>query len=378
MGEGLTTGCNCSLLCSAVAKVCVAAKCGTSGRRVIVTSIHSIQYLRALAASAVVCFHISEQFNGPFSVGAAGVDIFFVISGFVMWVTTAGRPADPWRFVGRRITRIVPLYWIITFLTAAGILIKPQFFYDHLFSPLNFGGSLFFWPLLREGALHPVVIQGWTLSYEMMFYLVFALTLFLGERLRFGALVGALIAMVALHFIVPEGYARSFTNPIVLEFAAGVIVGRLWIQDVRLSLALALVLLGGGFLLLAAVSLVDTDTPRVVHWGIPALLIVAGAVFAERARPFSPVASFTFLGEASYSMYLWHVLVAVVVTAVILRLGVSPALQPALVLSLSLAISAMLYLVVEKPLIGWLHRSRSKGPSSGQPILFSKASDSKI
>ncbi|MBZ9671760.1 acyltransferase family protein [Mesorhizobium sp. ES1-3] len=321
-------------------------------------SIHSIQYLRALAASAVVCFHVSEQFGGPFSVGAAGVDIFFVISGFIMWVTTASRPADPAGFISRRITRIVPLYWIVTLLIASAMLIKPQFFYDHLFSPLNLGRSLFFLPLRENGALHPIVLQGWTLSYEMMFYLVFALTLFLGERWRLSVLVGVLTIIVALHLVLPDGYPRSFTSPIVLEFAAGVIVGRLWVQDVRLSFALALTLLVGGFLLLAVTPVADADMPRVLRWGIPAMLIVTGAVFAERARPFRPVALFNFLGEASYSIYLWHALMGVAVTGITLRLGMLPALQPAVIVVLSLAFSAMLYLVVEKPLIRALHPSR--------------------
>jgi len=375
--QGLTVGGNCPLLCGATEK---SVRCSIRKLwpEVIVTSIHSIQYLRALAAIAVVCFHISEQFGGPFSIGAAGVDIFFVVSGFIMWVTTMGRPADPWSFIGRRITRIVPLYWIVTLLTAAGILAKPQFFYDHILSPLNFGGSLFFLPIVRNGALHPVVVQGWTLSYEMMFYLIFALTLFLGERWRFGVLVGVLIAIVALNFILPEGYARSFTRPIVLEFAAGVVVGHLWIQGVRLPFALAVVLLGGGFLLLAVTSLFDADAPRVLRWGVPAALIVAGAVFAERARPFSPVALLSFLGEASYSIYLWHVLVGIVATAITLRLGVLPALQPALIVVLSLAFSAVLYLVVEKPLVRLLHPSRPKGPANGQGGLLPRAADSQV
>ncbi|TPO11473.1 acyltransferase [Mesorhizobium sp. B1-1-5] len=329
--------------------------------RGIVTSIHSVQYLRGLAACAVVCFHVSEQFGGPFDVGAAGVDIFFVISGFIMWVTTAGRPADPWRFMGRRITRIVPLYWIVTLLTAAGILIKPQFFYGHFFSVPNFVGSLFFLPILQENALHPIVIQGWTLCYEMMFYLVFTLVLFLGERWRFGVLVGALVAIVALHFVFAAGYARAFTDPIVLEFAAGVVVGRFWLQGYRLPLAVGLAMAGAGFLLLAASPLFDAGMARALRWGLPAALIVAGAVFAERARPFKPAALPTFLGDASYSIYLWHVVVGVLATGVILRTGLPAALQPATILVATLALSAMLYLIVEKPLIGLLHPHRPKG-----------------
>jgi exopolysaccharide production protein ExoZ len=325
------------------------------------TSIHSIQYLRGLAAFAVVCFHVSEQFGGPFNVGAAGVDVFFVISGFIMWVTTAGRPADPWRFMGRRITRIVPLYWIVTLLTAAGILLKPQFFYGHFFSVANFVGSLFFLPVLQEGAPHPIVIQGWTLCYEMMFYVVFTLALFLGERWRFGVLMGALVAVVALHFVLPAGYARAFTDPVVLEFSTGVVVGHLWLRGARLPLGVALAMVGVGFLLLAASPLFDAGMARALCWGLPATLIVAGAVFAERARPFKPASLPSFLGDASYSIYLWHVVVGVLATGVVLRAGLPAVLQPATILVVTLAFSAALYLVVEKPLNGLLHPQRAKG-----------------
>ncbi|RWE78493.1 MAG: acyltransferase [Mesorhizobium sp.] len=319
-----------------------------------------MQHLRGLAACAVVCFHVSEQFGGPFDVGAAGVDVFFVISGFIMWVTTAGRPTNPWRFMGRRITRIVPLYWIVTLLTAMGILMKPQFFYDHLFSVANFVGSLFFLPVLQEDALHPIVVQGWTLCYEMMFYLVFTLVLFLGERWRFGVLVGALAAIVALHFVPPAGYARAFTAPVVIEFAAGVVLGRLWLQGARLPLGAGLAMAGTGFLLLTAGTLFDADLPRALLWGIPAALIVAGAVFAERARPFKPAHLPTFLGDASYSIYLWHIVVGVLATGVVLRIGIPAALQPVTIIVATLALSAMLYLIVEKPLIALLHPQRPK------------------
>lgn len=325
------------------------------------TSIHSIQYLRGLAACAVVCFHVSEQFGGPFDVGAAGVDIFFVISGFIMWVTTAGRPADPWRFMSRRLTRIVPLYWIVTLLTAAGILLKSQFFYGYFLSVSNFVGSLFFVPVLQENALHPVVLQGWTLCYEMMFYLLFTLALFLGERWRFGVLVGALVTIVALHFAFAAGYARAFTDPVVLEFAARAAVGRLWLQGARVPLGAALAMAGAGFLLLAASPLLEADMARVLRWGLPATLIVAGAVFAERARPFKPAALPSFLGDASYSIYLWHVVVGVLATGVVLRIGTPAALQPAMILVGTLAFSAVLYVLVEKPLVALLHPQRPKG-----------------
>ena len=340
--------------------------------------IHSIQYLRGFAAFAVVCFHISEQFSGPFAVGAAGVDLFFVISGFIMWVTTVDRPVDPQRFMWRRIVRIVPLYWIVTVLTALAIFVKPQFLFGHVLSPANFVGSLLFLPIMQDGSLHPVVIQGWTLCYEMMFYVIFALALLLGERQRFAALIGVLTVMVALNLLLLRGY--PFTSPLMLEFAAGIVVGRLWVEDIRLQLVLALSLVVGGFLLLMTTQMLDPEMPRVLRWGIPATLIVAGAVFAERARPFSPMALFTFFGNASYSIYIWHVLVVVVVTGIMLRLGVPPSWQPALIAFVSIALSAMLYLAIEKPLTGFLNPSRAKsippvGRRSGSRLPSNETKD---
>ena len=131
-----------------------------SGTKRTGASIISIQYLRAIAALLVVFYHAIYQIKeyhslfegGIWRFGAAGVDIFFVISGFIMWVTTSGRPADPLRFIGRRITRIVPLYWIVTMLTSVAILLRPRFFYDHVLNVMNFFGSLAFVPVLRRRA----------------------------------------------------------------------------------------------------------------------------------------------------------------------------------------------------------------------------------
>ncbi|PZV35124.1 hypothetical protein B5V02_29115 [Mesorhizobium kowhaii] len=359
----MTNGGRYSLLCSAAFLV------GGALRGKSVNEIHSIQYLRGLAASAVVCFHINEQFNGPFAIGAAGVDIFFVISGFIMWVSTVDRPVAAQRFMWQRIVRIVPLYWIVTLLTALAIFVKPQFLFGHVLSPANFFGSLLFFPMMQNGSLHPVVIQGWTLCYEMMFYIVFALSLLLAKKQRFGALIGAMLAMVAMNFFLLQGYPGAFTSPIVLEFAAGVVVGRLWMKDIRLQLMLALALFVGGFLLLMTAQMLDPEMPRVLRWGIPATLVVAGAVFAERASPFRPMALLTFLGNASYSIYIWHVLVAVVVTGIMLRFGVPSIWQQASIAFVSIAISAALYLIVEKPLTGLLKSVTRQKPAAGQAAV---------
>jgi exopolysaccharide production protein ExoZ len=128
------------------------------------TSILSIQYLRGIAAIAVLLFHASETYDLGFRIGAAGVDLFFIISGIVMWVTTSQKNISPSVFMRRRIIRIVPMYWVATLVTYACISLRPNFFYGQHPSLMDLFTSLLFLPPIKDGALHPIVLQGWTLS----------------------------------------------------------------------------------------------------------------------------------------------------------------------------------------------------------------------
>ncbi|MDL2409398.1 acyltransferase [Rhizobium calliandrae] len=320
--------------------------------------IRSIQYLRAVAAISVVFFHVSEAYDLGFKIGASGVDIFFVISGFIMWVTTEGKLMSPQQFMSRRISRIVPVYWVATIVTVVLVAVKPQFFFDSDPSATNFIGSLFFLPLIKDDALHPVVLQGWTLSYEMFFYLIFSVSLLLSEFSRFCFLLMALVLIVAVHSQLPFMYARVFAAPMILEFAAGVIIGRLWTSNFRIPFHIAMALVIGGVVLLVISALLP-DLERLLRWGVPATLLVIGAVFAERERGSPELAFMRFLGDASYSIYIWHVLTAVVVTAILLRIGVPHLALPLLIVAGSLGLSLVCYAVIERPMLR-LMRPRAK------------------
>ena len=101
------------------------------------STVLGIQYLRGFAAFGVFAFHLGEMYDFDFSIGPAGVDIFFIISGFVMWVTTSNKEIDFTDFMKKRLQRLVPLYWIATLVTAAAALAKPAFFW----------GSALIWPV---------------------------------------------------------------------------------------------------------------------------------------------------------------------------------------------------------------------------------------
>ncbi|ENN86909.1 exopolysaccharide production protein [Rhizobium freirei PRF 81] len=277
-----------------------------------------------------------------------------------MWITTDGKPIGPREFMVRRLIRIMPLYWIATAATFAVAVLKPQFFFNTNSSIGNLIGSLFFVPIIRNEELHPVVEQGWTLSYEMFFYLIFSISLTLPEFRRLWFLMTALATAVIAHYLLPFGYVRVFTQPVILEFAAGIIIGRLWKQGFRLPFHTAIGLMILGFVLLLASDLL-THVDRVICWGIPAVLLLSGAVFAERERAAPKLAFLHFLGDASYSIYVWHVLTGILVTALLLRVGVPHAVQPALIVLGSLAFTIVCHLYIERPIL------RKMQPTRPQP-----------
>jgi exopolysaccharide production protein ExoZ len=202
--------------------------------------IKFIQYLRGLAAMLVVWHHAQGQigswrFIGASTFGSYGVDLFFVISGFIMLVTTWDKPIGPAEFIRHRIRRVVPLYWLTTLLMVALALIAPALFKTLKFDAASLAKSLFFIPyysLSFPDLIRPLLVPGWSLNYEMFFYAIFAATLLLRREMRLPAVLAVLIALVALGLAIHPQSAPAFvyTDPIILEFAAGMILGRLWVM----------------------------------------------------------------------------------------------------------------------------------------------------
>ena len=165
--------------------------------------------------------------------------------------------------------------------------------------------------------------------------------------------------MAVAHYHLPPGHLSAFTDPIVLEFAAGVAIGRLWTQGVRVPFRVAVGFVVVGILLLLA-SYWALHLDRVVRWGIPSALLLLGAVFVEKERGSPKLDFLHFLGDASYSIYIWHVLIGVLVTALLLRIGLTGPALPLLLMVSSLGLSLLCYMLVERPMLRRLRSSRRR------------------
>lgn len=277
----------------------------------------SIQYLRGIAALMVVVFHLQPQLERmridflPPNWLAAGVDLFFVISGFIMWWTTWDSPTTPGRFMLKRIHRIVPLYWAITSFYVLVLLVAPRFMQSGAFEPAHAVASyLFFpWPHPVIDANHPLVTPGWTLNYEMFFYLVFAVGLFLpGRRARLVAVTGLLVSLVVAGLVfAPENAAlKVYTSTMLLEFLFGMGIAVLATRGALLPPAAALACLAVGAAAWVASDGFTSQATRFFWWGLPATLIIYGAVSWEQRRALPALPWLLLCGNASYSIYISH------------------------------------------------------------------------
>lgn len=321
-------------------------------KEVPLNTLYGIQYLRAAAAIAVVLFHAAEKLGYSFTIGAVGVDVFFVVSGFIMWVVAERRCPTPVSFLRGRIRRIVPVYWMATAVMIAGGVVG-------LFPNLRLSighvlASFLFVPARSpsNGEIWPVLVQGWTLNYEMFFYVVFAVALFLPRQWRFlavGALFAALV-VVGQMFSSDNLFLVTYTRPIILEFVAGMAVGILWLQrrvPGRLTAVLLVTAGIGGFALIHLLGLpFGTWT-----CGPLATALVLGVVSLEASGVVARAALPAFLGDASYSIYLWHTFAISVVAKLGMAAGIPmPALMVSAVATGILA-GAIGYRVLERPTI---------------------------
>lgn len=340
-----------------------------------------VQALRAVAALLVVVHHAESSWRDrlvgspqaalPWPNGQSGVDIFFVISGFVMAISLpglAGRANPGGVFLWRRFVRIIPLYWIFTTLKLLRYHFGPQMADQSPGNAWHIIASYLFVPAADSyGAPIPLLAVGWTLNFEMMFYLLFALALIL-EIAPVVFLIPTLGMIAVVGWFDHPGWPAwtSLASPLVLEFLYGVLLAQLTIQRRLPGLLAASMLFFTGFILILCVPL-PLYAARAFVWGWPAAAIVTGIVALEDRLGRSLPKSLLEIGNASYSIYLVHLFVISIVWVAVRRLGLAnaPALAAMVVVSLVLSTLAgeIVHRCVELPLMKLLRGKRVRGVS---------------
>lgn len=297
-------------------------------------TLTSIQVLRAVAALYVFVFHSQVPLVTPWQnvnsevtrltlLGWVGVDLFFVISGFVIaWacVLSRSRPESITEFAVKRFFRVVPLYWFATFL--AGLLLHKYF--TRVEWETFFKGLAFIPNLTEIGPWlgYPTLHLGWTLNYEIIFYFLFALCLLAGRW----ALLLAPISLLALVLgpqlfsngaitlysteapVYASAYASLATNPIVLEFGIGCIAAVLF-HTLRGKIPRAIIaLLLASAVVTYAYCIFALPIARhgVISVGLPSAFLLIGLLLSEDAGLIRFPKWAVELGTVSYSMYLFH------------------------------------------------------------------------
>lgn len=329
---------------------------------------HSVQYLRGIAAIAVVYFHTKiylGEFNWPFGrqFGYGGVDLFFAISGFIMMVTTATKPETPGSFYAKRIVRVVPLYWGATLTSAVLFLAVPTIFIKQTMTFEHVLLSMLFIPHVDpESGASPFFKIGWTLYFEMFFYLVFGLALLLKSAwFRLAAIAVFFIGMVLVGVVFPTNTALGYyTSPFLLEFLMGAVVGFLAWKGALRHLPMTIVW-AGSVLALGCVLVIGgrqgDGFARILIFGLPAACLLAFGIAAELQGKIPKIGALEKLGNASYSIYLAHpfVLTGTKALAKALQVSTSSPITGVVVVIFAVTAAAIfgiaVYSWIEKPML---------------------------
>jgi len=312
----------------------------------------NLQILRAFAALSVVLFHTigtakSYGFNTRWisyleGWGASGVDLFFVISGFVMLYTQLDHKRSVRDFLVSRAIRIIPIYWLLTIIIAVVYLVAPFAFRELVVTPDWLLASLSFMSTGLIGK-YPIVYQGWTLEWEMFFYLVFGISLFF--RSWTATLTATTVVLLAV--------ALAVSNFILMEFVAGLLIALLFKKYGIKRFERTSLIVGSLLLLISINSDVRALTEsRVILWGIPSVLIVYGAVTTMQLN--SSIGK--LLGDASYSIYLIQMLsIPIFYKALsIISVNVNSDIMAIICLVATAIGGTIMHLTVEKPITRFL------------------------
>ncbi|GAB1790261.1 acyltransferase [Priestia megaterium] len=333
-----------------------------------------IQLFRGIAALLVVALHTTDSsqeyfdynyLNGMFLPGWAGVDFFFVLSGFIIFyihLKDIGVPDKLKSYTLKRLIRIYPTYWIIT------LLILPYFFMS-----LKDNEELNFIMILKSFLLfpqekEPILRVAWTLSYEIFFYLLFGLLIAIKRYIAYFILSswGILIVINYTFQLIDVNNKFFFyfiLNPYNLEFLLGGVCGIL-LSNYKIKYGKYI--LATGILLFLVCWILTLDgylTKYIIYsrigFGCASFLIILGASAINIETNIKMPIWLSTLGNASYSIYLIHIVVLALTFKVLPKMnffGAFPFVTATLSIIISVIVGVGFYITIEKKLLNFLNK----------------------
>jgi exopolysaccharide production protein ExoZ len=289
--------------------------------------IIGIQLLRFLAAFFVVLTHVLSMYPDLKQFGGFGVDVFFIISGFIIYVITDN---DYKSFFVKRLIRIVPMYWLFTIGISIIAYYFPYLLRSASFDLYHITASLLFIPYWTENTgFAPILTLGWTLNFEILFYLIFFAALKISHKHR-AIIASILICLIvmSLNFFNFYGQLSAlnfYSSTIWFEFIFGIFMGLLYKKRLIFRIG------GRGFVFLSLTSLATmtylqlnslTIVPRFIQFGVPSFVLVFTFLafedtFVKLCNILSRI--ILWLGEISYPLYLTHVYIIALIHRVLFK-----------------------------------------------------------
>lgn len=334
--------------------------------------LYQIQYLRALAAVAVVFYHINATLQSkvgpdavnPFTVGAAGVDLFFVISGFIMaYVVSGPKQYSTVQFLRDRLMRIAPLYYLVTLFVFVCLLIVPQLFSSSTAHTGQLLNSILFLPFQHEeGWIGSTVTVGWTLNYEMMFYALVAISVGFFKDRQLITTCLMLIGLFLLGYFIDfnNRFGLVYTDPIILEFVLGIAAFHIYRSVDNLSGRLFFpVLLVTGIVILLMQNGADYESSRLWRFGVPSAMILLALV----NMPMREYRLLRNIGDWSYSLYLTHIFVVSIILRIVTphldQYGFTGLAIQMLIAVIAIGAAALTHEMIDKPMAA-IHKNGLK------------------
>jgi exopolysaccharide production protein ExoZ len=368
--------------------------------------INSIQMLRAVAVILVIYNHsmiisgdnkfpsVQQSFLYIQHWTSIGLDLFFVISGLIMAIVTRSytkKPSGWFNFFLKRVVRIIPLYWLYS-----AVVYFERYLIKHAVAPGEIIKTLLFFPVFAaKNAIYPIIGQGWSLTYEMYFYILIVIFLLLKSKHIFITLLSTMVIFAVAGYVInPADTTLKFIiTPILLEFSMGLAVGigyhyitthptinpgtikNLGIIATLTGLVLMLASLfyDGQYISNPAYVITDNTIAltRSLIWGIPCAVFVSGILFMEFSFKLSMPKLLIKIGDASFTGYLVHILVIVTLGKTYTKLGMANG--DILIIAatiISTLVSLPLYTYIEKPLLKYSNKlifKQAEKPLSATP-----------